>query len=132
MRLSGVSHVATAVKANSVEFETCKHEVDERLPAGEVEIPGQGLHIVEEGLAGGEFRPHPAVLFVAQIQGGVKQERHQVEHDEHHCQVLLAVAEVMLKMVTVVFEHVVVFIFALPTGAGGARQRRAAPDSVRA
>ena len=51
-----------------------EHEVDERLPAGEIQIAGQGLHIVEEGLAGGEFNPHAAVRLVTQIEGGVKQE----------------------------------------------------------
>jgi len=77
-----------------VEFEVCKHEVDEHLPAVEVEIAGQGLHIVEEGLAGGEFNSHASILFVAEIEHGVKQERQQVEHHEYQRQVLLAVAEV--------------------------------------
>ena len=77
-----------------VEFEPGEHEVDEHLPVVEVEVPGQGLQVVEEGLARGQFSPHPAVGFVAQVQNGVKQERQQVEQHEEHRQVLLAVAEI--------------------------------------
>ena len=97
--ISGVWSAGAAVLARrcwrgGVEFEVCKHEVDEHLPAVEVEIAGQGLHIVEEGLAGGEFNSHASILFVAEIEHGVKQERQQVEHHEYQRQVLLTVAEV--------------------------------------
>src|SRR5512143_4046833 len=79
-----------------VEFESGEHEVDHRLPVFEVEIAGQSLQVMEEGLAGGQLSPHPSVGLVAEVQNRVKEESQQVEHDQHHGQVLLAMAEVVL------------------------------------
>jgi len=92
--------------------------VDQSLPVFEIEVAGQGLQIVEEGLARRQLGPHAAVGLVAQVENGVKQEGQQVEHDQYHRQVLVAVAEVVLQVVAVVLEHIVVLIFDLPARAG--------------
>jgi len=52
-------------RGRGVEIEAGEHEIDQRLPALEVEITGQGLHIIKEGLAGGTCRPPAAVGFVS-------------------------------------------------------------------
>lgn len=62
-----------------VAFELAEHERESRLPALEVEIAGQGLHLIEEGLAGGEFEAYLAILLVTQVQHGVKQKGQQVK-----------------------------------------------------
>ena len=47
---------------------------------------------MKEGLARGQFEPHRLILRVTQVQHGVEQKGQQIEHDQHHGQVLTAMA----------------------------------------
>src|SRR3954468_11939562 len=86
----------------------------ERRPIGKDEIDRDGSDVVEEArtrsFSGSGLGPE---LFEA-VADGMKCEGEQVHGGEHHGEVLLAVAEVVLEVVAVGLEDVEAFVLDLP------------------
>src|SRR3954471_9915186 len=90
--------------------------LQERRPIGKDEIGRDGSDVLEEARArsfgGSGLDPE---LFEA-VANRMKCEGEQVHGGEHHGEVLLAVAEVVLEVVAVGLEDVEAFVLDLPAG----------------
>ena len=74
-------------------------EVLEVVPRGEQVVDGQDMEVQEELAAAAETGADQAVVPFGELEDGVRQERKDVEGGERVCQMLFAVAEVVVKMV---------------------------------
>ena len=101
------------------EFKPRDHEVHQVMPTGKHHIAGQGLHIVEKGLATGEHLAKQGVLLITPLQHRMERKGEQVQAEHRGREILLAVAEVMFEMVALGLEDVVVFVFNLPPSTAG-------------
>ena len=100
-------------------------EVLEVLPRTEEVVDRQDVQVQEELAAAAEAFADQAVVFLGEIQDGVRQEREDVKRGQRVGQVFLAVPEVVLKMAALGLEHVVVAVLDSPAGtsAGGQLHR---------
>ena len=87
------------------------------LPIVKDHIPPQGLDILEKRLAPRQHATQSGVLIIAPLQDGVEQEGQQIETEQKRREGLLSVTKVVLQMVALGLEHVVVFVFDLPSPA---------------
>ena len=79
-----------------LELKAPHHEAQQRLPALEVRVAGQGADIVEEGLAGKRLA-NELVVGIHQPEYGMKQEGQEVEGGEQGREVLLAMPVVWVR-----------------------------------
>ena len=78
--------------------------------------------MIEEGLAGRQPGPHQPVGLIEPAQGGMPQERQEIQAGEDCRQLLLAVTQVVFEMVALGLEGVVVLVLDLPAGPPGSDQ----------
>src|SRR3989442_9282621 len=70
---------------------------------------------MEKRLAPGKHTTKQRVLSIAPLQHRMEQKGQQSEAEHKRRQIALAMTEVVLQMIALGFEHVVVFVFDLPT-----------------
>jgi hypothetical protein len=87
------------------------------MPTVKNHIARQGANIIEKGLASGQHLAQQRIFVIAPLQDGMEKKRQQIEAEQKRCQVLLAMAKVMLNMIAFGFEHGIVFVLNLPAPA---------------
>lgn len=93
-----------------------KHEPHEMFPTIKGDIQHQGAQMLEESVAGRQQATHSAVGRVHPVERGMKQVSEQNQGGQQIGQVLFAMPEVMLKMIALIFEHIIVFVLNFLTG----------------
>lgn len=91
------------------------HEIHHVMPTFKDHIARQGANIIEKGLASGQHVAKQGILGITPLPNGMEYKGQQVEAEHTRREVLLAMTNVVLDMITLGFEHVVVFVFDLPT-----------------
>ena len=109
-RSRGVLHAADrSTGIRDVQLELFDHECHQGIPTVEAQIAGQSAQVVEKPFARQKLTDAP-VARIHQVQQGVKQEGQEIEGGQQGGEVLFAVTEVMVQMVTLGFERIVVFV----------------------
>jgi hypothetical protein len=93
------------------------------FPCLKLKSPEKGARRVIEFLPPPEIRAVFYKVFIAQYHQPMHHKRQQVQHAIDLAGVVLSVSEVMFKVISVVFQYVVVFVLYLPTGAGALRKQ---------
>jgi hypothetical protein len=86
------------------------------MPIWEYQIAQQGLNIIEKCAASTKRPSNLLIHLISDLGDGMQEKGKQIQGEQGSREVLLTVTEVVVEVVTVVFEHIVVFILALPTG----------------
>ena len=101
------------------DLQAAPHEIQQARPVLTVQIGGQRAQRLEEGPPRPDLAADELIIRIGQFQQGVPREGQQVQRRQQRGQVLLAVSEIVFEMIALRFEHVVVFVFDLPTRAPG-------------
>jgi hypothetical protein len=94
------------------------------LPGIKEQILGQGLNVLKEALAGASLLSDALVGGINEVQDGMEQESENVEGEQRHGEVVLAMTKIMLQVIALGFEDIVVFILAFPSGPSGMCQQK--------
>ena len=94
-----------------------KHELYQALPTGEAQVLSQCCDVLEEHVSAGKLTSQQRVLFVDELEQGVKQKADDIQRQKCLGEVATAMTEVVFEMITFGLEHIVVLVFHLPAGA---------------